>query len=65
MKSHKAPGLSELVAEMIQATGDMELTEYWIYVIICEKRLHSRGLKVKCGTINLQMERWPNGVLIL
>jgi len=33
MKRHKAPGMSGLVAEMIQATGVLQLCEYWIYVI--------------------------------
>jgi len=31
MKRHKAAGLSGLVAEMIQATGYIELSEYWMY----------------------------------
>jgi len=29
MKRHKAPGLSGLVAEMIQTTEDIELSGYW------------------------------------
>jgi len=32
--SHKAPGLSELVAKMIQATEVLEFSGYWIYVMI-------------------------------
>jgi len=34
MKKYKAQGLSELVAEMIQATGIWEPSGYWIYVIV-------------------------------
>jgi len=34
MKIHKASDLSRLVAEMIQATGILELSGYWIYVMI-------------------------------
>ena len=30
MKRHKAPGFSGLVADMIQATGILELSRYWI-----------------------------------
>jgi len=30
-----------------------------------ERRLHSRGLEVKCGITNLQRERGSNGVWIL
>jgi len=44
MKSHKAPGLSGLVTEMIQATGD--IGTQWILDLcngICERRMHSRG----------------------
>ena len=33
MKRHKAPGLSGLVAEMIQTTGILELSGYWTYVM--------------------------------
>ena len=33
MKKHKAPGLTGLVAEMIQTTGVLELSGYWTYVI--------------------------------
>jgi len=33
IKRHKATGLSELVAKMIQSTGILELTGYWIYVM--------------------------------
>jgi len=50
---------------MIQATGDIETQ--WILDLCkwyCERRLHSRGLEVKCGTTNLQKERWSNGVWI-
>ena len=32
MKKHKAPGLSELTAEMMQAAGTLELSGYWTYV---------------------------------
>ena len=39
MKKHKAPGLSGLVAEMIQTTGNTGTQ--WN----CEKRLHPRGWK--------------------
>jgi len=52
MKRHIAPGLSGLVAEMIQATGDIGFIQCY-----CERRLHSRGLEVKCDTTNLRMER--------
>jgi len=44
MKRHKAPSLSEVVAEMIQSTGDigtqriLDLYNKWY----CERRLHSR-----------------------
>ena len=44
MKRHKARGLSGLVTEMIQATGDIETQ--WILDLcngICERRMHSRG----------------------
>jgi len=34
MKRHKAPGLSGLSAEMIQATEGIELSGYWIYVMV-------------------------------
>jgi len=36
MKRHKAPGLSGLVAEMIQATEllELRLSGYWIYVMV-------------------------------
>jgi len=30
---HKATGLSGLVAEMIQSTGILELSGYWIYTV--------------------------------
>ena len=33
MKKHKAPGLTGLVAEMIQTQGILELSGYWTYVI--------------------------------
>jgi len=33
MKRYKAPGMSGLVAEMIQSTGILELTGYWICVM--------------------------------
>ena len=33
MKRHKAPGLSGLVAEMIQPQGIWELSGYWIYIM--------------------------------
>jgi len=34
MERHKAPGLSGLVAEMIQPHGILELSGYWTYVMI-------------------------------
>jgi len=34
MKRHKAPGLPGLAAEMVQTTGILELSGYWIYVMI-------------------------------
>jgi len=43
MKRHKAPGLSGLVVQMTQATGDIGTP--------------SRGLEVKCATTNLQREK--------
>jgi len=39
MKRHKPPGLSGLVAEMIQATGD---SGYWIYVMVLRKKVASQ-----------------------
>jgi len=68
MKRHKAPGLSGLVAEMIQGTVDMGTQ--WILDLYpvkwyCERRLHPRGLEVKCGITNLLMVRGSNGVWIL
>jgi len=50
MKSLKAPCLSGLTAEMIQATGGigtqwiLDLCKYY-----CERRLHFSGLEVKFG----------------
>jgi len=32
MKKHKAPGLSGLAAELIQAAGDIGTRGYWTYV---------------------------------
>jgi len=62
MKRPKAPGLSGLVAEMIQIIqGILELSGYWTYVMDCETRLHPRGLEVKCGITNLQRNRGSNG----
>jgi len=40
---------------MIQATGD--IGTQWI--LHWERRLHPRGLEVKCGINNLQRERDP------
>jgi len=37
MKRHNAPGLLGLVAEMIQATGILELSGYWIYMYVMVK----------------------------
>jgi len=54
MKRHKVPGLSGLVTEMIQATGD--IGTQWI-LDLCNgivRRKHPRGLEIKCGTANLQ-----------
>jgi len=50
MKRHKAPGMSGLVPEMIQSTGD--IGTQWLVDIgfmswKCEIRLYSRGLEVK------------------
>jgi len=39
MKRHKAPGMSELAAEMIQSTGTLELSGYWIYVMELLKKV--------------------------
>ena len=66
MKKYKASGLSELVAEVIQATGDIWIQ--WIldlYNGILKKRMHSKGLRVKCSTTNLPRQRWLYGVCIL
>jgi len=60
MKSHKAPGLSGLVEEMIQATGDIGFMQ-WYH----ERRLYPRGQEVNCAITNLQRERGSNGVWIL
>jgi len=38
----KAPGLSGLVAEMMQATGIMELCGYGIYVMVMRKKVASQ-----------------------
>ena len=51
MKRHKAADVSRLVAEMIQATGDIGTQR------ILERRLHYGGLEVKCGTTYIQRER--------
>jgi len=54
MKRYKAPGLSGLVAEMIEAIGD--IGTQWI-LDLCNgivKKKHPRGLEIKCGTANLQ-----------
>jgi len=58
MKRHKAPGLSGLVAEMIQATEDIGIQ--WI-LDLC----NGIGLKIKCGTANLQRQRRPYGLWIV
>jgi len=34
MKRHKAPGLSGLVAQMTQSQEILELSGYWIYVMV-------------------------------
>ena len=34
MKRHKPPGLSGLAAEMIKPQGILELSGYWIYVMV-------------------------------
>jgi len=60
MKRHKAPGMSGLVAEMIQSTGDRRT--HWILDLcngICERGLYSRRLEVKYDIINLQREGDP------
>jgi len=57
MKRHKAPGLSRLTAEMIQ--GAKGIGTQWL-LDLCSgivKRLHSRGLEVKCDITHLQRER--------
>jgi len=38
MKRHKAPGLSGLVADMLQATGD--IGTQWILYLCNERRMH-------------------------
>jgi len=66
MKRHKAPGLSWLVAEMIQATGD--IGTQWILALcnsIVKRRKHPRGLEIKCSTANQQRQRRPYGVWIV
>ena len=65
-KRHKAPGLSGLVAEMIQITGD--IGTQWVMDLcngIFERKLHPRRLKIKYGITNLQKERGSNSVWIL
>jgi len=60
MKSHKAPGLSRLIAEMIQATGDSgycNSVDIGFMLWYCERRLHPKGLEVKCGITNLEREK--------
>ena len=66
MKMHKAPGLSGLSAEMIQATEG--IGTQWLLDLCsgnCKRRLYSRGLEVKCDITHLQRERSSNGVWIL
>jgi len=56
MKRHKAPDLSGLSAEMILATegiGTQWLLDLCNGIVICERRLHSRGLEVKCAIAHL------------
>ena len=57
MKKHKAPGLSALLAEMIQATGDIETL--WILDlcnVIVEEGCIPEDWKL-CSTINSQRQR--------
>ena len=65
-KGHKAPGLSGLVAEMIQATEDIETQ--WILDLcngIVKEGSIPEDWNIKCGTPNLQRQRRPYGVWIL
>jgi len=60
MKWHKAPGLSGLSAQTIQATegiGTQWLLDLSFVYWYCERRYHSRGLEVKCDITHLQRER--------
>ena len=62
----RSKDLSAIVAEMIQATGD--IGTQWI-LDLCngtvKEGLCPRGLEVKCGISNLERERGSNGVWIL
>jgi len=67
MKRHKGPGLSKLVAEMIQTTGD--IGTQWILDlcngIVKEGYIPEDGSQVKCCITNLQKKRGSNGVWVL
>jgi len=63
MKRHKAPGLSGLVAEMIQATGDIGIQ--WI-LDLCNGIVKEGSIPEDwIGTANLQRQRRPYGVWIV
>ena len=65
MKRHRAPGLSGLVGEMIQATG--YIGTQWVLDLrngIVKRRKHPRRLEIKCGTANLQRQWQPYGCLL-
>ena len=61
MKKHEAPGLSGLVAEMIQATGD--IGTQWL-LDLCNGIVKEGcipedwKMEIKCGSANLQRQRW-------
>ena len=63
MKRHKAPGLSGVVAEMIQATGDIGIQ--WI-LDLCNGIVKEGSIPEDwIGTANLQRQRRPYGVWIV
>jgi len=61
----KAHGLSGLVAEIIQATGDIGTQWIWDLYNIVKEGCIPGGLEVKCGTTSLHRKRRTNVLWIL
>jgi len=60
IKKHKAPGLSGLAPEMIQAKGGIRIRTQWLFDLcngILKEGCIPQRMEVKCGINSLQRER--------